>query len=283
MSTVFHESPPPWYESVKDLAPGAKRRLGDGHLASFNGKAYHRYDFREKTSEVYEPKLSLREKLAILAQQAVAVDTALQSNSPPGPRMRHPRDWPVAARAWLHRAGLNNDDIEHMGAYWNPELLRVVIPYRQLSGETTWVARSIQTAPGQSTAKGPKYLNPLGGRRGGGAFTGGVLGALAPLVLTEDLLSARRVAHDAGNDALAVMGTSLDRETIALIVRTYPGALLWLDGDYWGRQGARKIGLEFSRLDFPVERITTQDDPKLHNAAFIAATVAEASGRLSSG
>jgi len=183
----------------------------------------------------------------------------------------------------VHRAGLNNDDIERMGAYWNPELLRVVIPYQTLSREDTWVARSIQTAPGQSTAKGPKYLNPLGGRRGGGAFTGGVLGTLAPLVLTEDLLSARRIAYGAGNDALAVMGTSLDRETITQIVQAYPGAILWLDGDYWGRQGARKIGLEFSRLDFPVVKIVTEDDPKLHGDSFIALRVAAASGELQHG
>lgn len=259
MSTLFHETPPPWYESVKDLAPGAKRRLGDGYLASFNGKAYHRYDFREKTSEVYEPQRTLAEKLAIMSQMAVAVDTAVQEHLPPGPVMAHPRDWPSAARVWLHQAHLNNDDIAYLGAYWNPELQRVVIPYRTYSGELTWTARSV------GAGKPPKYLNPLGGKRSGGAFYGLATLGKPSLVLTEDMLSAYRVRGAANYSALAVMGTSLDRGSVTRITQEYGDVVLWLDGDEWGRKGARKIESEFSRLDFPVRRVTTPRDPKLYS------------------
>lgn len=262
--TVFHDTPPPWFESVKDLAPGAKRRLGDGMLASFNGKAYHRWDFREKTSEVYEPKLSLAEKLAILAQMAVAQDAALQSNDLPGPRMDHPADWPVDARVWLHKAGLDNTSILHMGAYWNPDMQRVVLPYSTFDGRHSWVARS--------TSKSPKYLNPLGGVRSGGAYYASPLAGRV-LVLTEDMLSAYRVFRAdtgaTGWNSLAVMGTSLDKHTVQALTKRYSSVTLWLDGDEWGKKGARKIESEFSRLDFPVRRITTPQDPKLYTDAEI--------------
>ena len=259
--TVFHDTPPPWFESVKDLAPGGKRRLGDGMLASFNGKAYHLWDFREKTSEVYEPRLSLAEKLAIMVQMAVAQDVALQSNDLPGPRMDHPADWPVDARVWLHKAGLDNIAIMHLGAYWNPDMQRVVLPYSTFDGRRSWVARS--------TTKAPKYLNPLGGVRNGGAYYGDPAGSRMAIVLTEDMLSAYRVHRAFGYDAMAVMGTSLDRATVTDIAARYNGVFLWLDGDEWGKRGARKIESEFSRLDFPVQRITTPRDPKLYTDAEI--------------
>lgn len=271
MSTVFHATPPPWYESVKDLAPGAKRRLGDGFLASFNGKAYHRYDFREKTSEVYEPQRTLAEKLAILAQQRVALDVAIQDHTLPEPAMEHPRDWPSAARVWLHKAHLNNDDIQELGAYWNPELLRVVIPYRTMTGEQTWTARNV----GFQDA-GPKYLNPIGGKRSGGALFEAARWPTRLLVLTEDILSAYRVMKDAETDALAVSGTSLDRSAVVEIVNRYHGAIVWLDGDEWGKKGGLKIRSEFSRLGFPVHRIKTTMDPKVYEGADLYKIVSDA-------
>lgn len=262
--TVFHTTPPPWFESVQDLRPGGKRRLGDGFLASFNGKAYHRYDFREKTSEVYEPQLTLAQKLAIRAELAAAQDAAIQSNVPPGPAMEHPQDWPAEARAWVHMAGLDNQDVGLINAYWNPDMRRVVVPYETYQGHSSWVARRI------ADAHGPKYLGPIGGARGGGALYSWDEGLRAKtLVVTEDILSAYRVYRDGAVDALAIMGTSLDRDVIVQITKDYRRVALWLDPDRWGRMGSGILRGAFEQLDFPVVRVDSERDPKNHAPDYV--------------
>jgi hypothetical protein len=40
--------------------------------------------------------------------------------------MWNPREWPLYARVWLYRAGLSNDDIRALGAYYVERLDRVV-------------------------------------------------------------------------------------------------------------------------------------------------------------
>lgn len=255
--TVFHTKAPPWFESVKDLKPGAKRRVGDGLLASFNGRAYHLFDFREKTSEVYEPQLTLAEKVALLKAQQAADDAATTSQEfPEG--MAHPRDWPVEARVWLHKAGMSNDDIvEELQAVWSPAMQRVVIPLHMIDGTTQWIARSIQ---GQ-----PKYLFPKGMRRGGGAFVRGWgLPAGRPLVVTEDILSAERVAKDTDLDAVSALGTSLDRDAVVKLAGEYSRVIMWLDPDYYGQLGARKIAKDFSALGVKVVNVQSLKDPKNH-------------------
>lgn len=264
--TVFHTKEPQWFESVKDLKPGGKRRIGDGLLASFNGRAYHLFDFREKTSEVYEPQLSLAEKVALLKAQQEADTAAITSTEfPEG--MTHPRDWPVEARVWLHKAGLNNDDISDpggLGAVWSPAMQRVVIPLYMVDGTEHWIARSIRGEP--------KYLFPKDMKRGGGAFVRGwglPTPHHHPLIVTEDILSAFRVARDADLDAVSALGTSLDRDAVVQLASEYSSVIMWLDPDYYGQLGARKIAKDFSSLGVKVVNVLSLRDPKNHEPSEI--------------
>lgn len=259
--TVFHREPPPWLSEVSDLRPGGKRRLSDGVLVSFNGKSYHHYDFRDRVSEVYEPELSLAERLALHKQGEAATAVALQDSAMPQV-MRHPRDWPVQARSWLHAAGLNNIDIDIMGAGWSAELQRVVIPVEQLDGSTHWIARRINGIPGF----GPKYLMPNNMRRSGGALIyrgpGEALERGRSLVLTEDYLSAYRVANDAVVPAMALLGTSLDRDTLVELADAGLHLILWLDPDEYGQRGERELAARLSAMDVPFLRPQVPFEPK---------------------
>lgn len=264
--TTFHSTPPPWFESVKDLAPGGKRRVGDGLLASFNGRAYMLYDFRDKEAEVYEPQMTLEQKLAVLKAEREAQASAITSNTPP-PGMRNPRDWPSEARVWLHKAGINNQDIQDMGAVYSPTMDRVVIPLHLLNGATTWIARKVH--PRDKTD--PKYLLPNEQPKG--------IGAIARLssptwaehvVLTEDYLSAWRVSRaDRRYVGIALLGTSLGRdsavELVSIVQRSGAQVHTWLDPDEYGQKGARRVAKDLRTLGIQVDNIVSGFDPKVYS------------------
>lgn len=264
--TIFHREPPPWFPQVQDLRPGGKRRINDGQLASFNGKAYHLYDFREKQSEVYEPTLTLAERLAVVAAQREAeLEATATAALPTQGAMFHTKDWPADARVWFYKAGINNDDIESMGAFWHPSMRRVVVPYRTLSHEDAWIARD----PFPVTGARPKYLFPAGVSRGGGAaFKGEEQPFPSGIVVVEDVLSAFRIAKDTDLLAVAAQGTSLDRHAITQIAANailgHVPVFTWLDPDLYGQVGARRIASSLGNMGVTVRNIESARDPKLH-------------------
>lgn len=266
-ATIFHSTEPPWFERVKALKPGGRVRLSDGQLVSYNGKGWHLYDFREKQSEVYEPELTMGEKLALaLASRTAEAEASASAELPTTGAMYHPKDWPLEARVWFYKAGINNDNIRDLGAFWSPAMRRLVLPYRTVSGEQAWIARDVTWKKG---SPGTKYLFPAGVKRGGGAvFRRDLSGPRAGYVITEDALSAYRAARDTDLSAIAAQGTSLDRDTVTLIAtlalkRSVP-VFVWLDPDYYGQRGAAKLRQQFGVLGIEVRNIVSERDPKLH-------------------
>lgn len=253
---VYHTTRPDWVDKVQDLKPGQHRRIADGRRASFNGKGYFLWDFREQTGEVWEPQLSLSEKLEAMAAVNAAGWEAASTTAQPEPRMYHLKDWPSEARIWLHQASLSNHDILNINAYWNSRIDRVVLPYTTLMGQSAWIARAV--LPGT----GPKYLFPRGISRGGGALVSGDP-PTKKVVITEDLLSAYRVSWATGMDAVAAQGTSLDRSAQAIIATQYREAFVWLDPDGPGIRGAKEISRSLGAFDIPVNRVNSERDPKL--------------------
>lgn len=248
---------------MSDLKPGQRRRISERELVSFNGTGWQLYNFGEKQAEVYAPEQTLAEKLEVIRLRRVADDEATATATLPMPAMYHTRDWPAPARTWLYSAGFNNDTIHaQLGAYWNPSMQRVILPYITAYGQPAWIARRIN---GGGTA-GPKYLFPRGVPRGGGA----VVHAEATIepsvaVITEDLLSATRVAHATGFLGVAAQGTSLDRDAVIRLAKRVDEVIVWLDPDVWGRRGALSIREQFANIGVPVRDIKSDSDPKFYS------------------
>lgn len=266
--TIFHRTPPPWLDRVQHLKPGGRVRLGDGQLVSFNGKGYHLWDFREKQSEVYEPELSLDQRIALVREQRSAETVAARSLALPlDGAMPHPKDWPLDARVWFYKAGINNDDIALLRAFWSPGMGRVVLPYRTVDGGKAWIARD----PAWTKSKpGPKYLFPEYARRGGGALFSNEYDVTYPsgYAITEDALSAYRISRDTELDAIAAQGTSLDRDAVVKIARAAVTSsipvFVWLDPDRYGQLGATKLMRDFGNLGVTVRKVVSARDPKNH-------------------
>lgn len=224
-----------------------------------------RYDFRDKEAEVYEPQLTLAEKLAIRHQLNEAQDAAIISTRPPPGGMKHPRDWPNEARVWMHRAGIDNDAIAKIGAYWHAKLQRVIVPMQLLDGRTTWIGRDVGLL---ADPKAPKYLLPQGMPKGVGARAPSPGSAFPKsYVLTEDYLSAWRVSQDVpGATGIALLGTSLGRDSLILllnlILREDARVMTWLDPDEWGQKGARRIRADLANVGIHAANIVSEVDPK---------------------
>lgn len=253
---LIHKTEPWWLDLVKDLTPGGKRRVADGQTVSFNGESYFLYDFREKDGELWKPELSPAEKLALIRARQEAQEAAAASCDLPVPQVLHPGDWPVAARVWLYKAHFNNDMIRELGIFWHPDMRRVVLPLNMLDGSKAWVARKTEVMDG------PKYLAPGGMYRGGGAV---VSVGSDTLVLTEDILSAWRVSGACKVDALAILGTTIGNQELAIIASSYKRCVIWTDPDAAGRDGRRKLYLRLGRFGTEVSLRITDRDPKLYS------------------
>lgn len=241
----FWSTPPPWLKHAEGMQPGQSRRVGDSTKLSYNGYSYHWFDFREKISEVYQPKLTLSERLALAQQKMEASRKAQDSNAVPDKCLLHPRDWPAEARIWFYDSNLNDEDLRRLGYCWAAEMQRVVLPFKRLADDKmTWVARDPWWNR-QSVM--PKYLRPHGD-----AGAGIVKGTGYATVLTEDLLSAQRITDVTGITAVPLMGTSLLRgDALALAKRDGP-LMLWLDPDKAGGQGQMAVRKILSSFDIPI-------------------------------
>lgn len=244
MST-FHKTPPYWFKHAEGMTPGQSRRIGDSTKLSFNGYAYHWYDFRDKISEVYQPQLTLSERLAMNQQKITATREAQESKSVPANCQYHPRDWPAEARIWFYESLLNDEDLRAKGYCWAPDLQRVVMPFLALDGHRrTWVARDPWWNR-QSVM--PKYLRPAGD---GGA--GLLIGSHPGIAVTEDLLSAERIRDVTGVSTVPLMGTSLLRSDALAIAQHKARVLLWLDPDKAGGQGQMAVRKQLGSFDLDI-------------------------------
>lgn len=245
MSTKHWTKEPPWFEHAKDLKPGGSVRVGDSFKISFNGFAYHLYDFRDKISERYQPTLSLAEKLELAKAKREAESAALQSVDPPKDCQYHPRDWPAQARIWFYSSGLNDDDLLRLGYCWAPTMQRVVMPFKTLAGHRSYVARDPWWT---RKSGGPKYLRPPASP--GAGLVGGF--SMTHAVLTEDLVSAVRISAVTGVDTVPLMGTSLSRMDSVRLVKRYKHLLLWLDPDGAGGMGQMAVRKVLGSFDIGI-------------------------------
>lgn len=169
------------------------------------------------------------------------------------------------AREWLAKAGLPSSVITEREFKWSENEQGLYIPvHKELSAFGPRLAGYIKRS------FSPKDYRTLridaGGlwglyRQGGATPVQGVVPD-GPLVLTEDVLSALRVAKYA--DAMALCGTELHPEAASLILTEgWKRAIVFLDGDNpTVKMKARKIA---SRLSWLVsEVVETGKDPKNH-------------------
>lgn len=139
--------------------------------------------------------------------------------------------WPLPATAWLGQLGFGRYEREQFfGCYWSARFERIVFPLHN----GFWTARSLVDKP--------KWLSSLVGRSGCvqeyvTPRLAGASGTL-PVVLTEDILSAAKIAlADVPFVAIPCLGT-LPSAAVLARAATAPRVVWWLDPDKYGQMHA---------------------------------------------
>lgn len=242
---------------LANLKPGGRLRVphdcGPGRtlLISHVDDGVMAHCFRCNDSAFIKDERSLAERIAALAK-ARAADVEVIRPELPEPRERDVQQWPKAARVWLYKAGLSNDAIERLGFYWHPVTQRVVMPVFEEGELVYWQARSLNPNV-------PKYINSPTGRSLVMPKYG--VKTAAPLVLTEDILSAVKVGMV--TEAWSIMGTSIPDAALVKLVEAGRPVILMLDPDDAGKAGNRKAKNKLGLLGVNTTIVVPPKDPKL--------------------
>lgn len=223
-------------------------------LVSNNPEGYGAWCFRcNDGGFIPHPTPSLSERLALAERTRNAEVRASSSVALPDPQLRDPQAWPLHAKVWLYKAGLSNDDIETIGAYYHPPTGRVILPVMRNGECIYWQGRDTQWS---RTSGRIKYINPpvdkthLCAKYGSGPV----------IVLTEDMLSAYRVARV--TEAWSVMGTALASGVLADLVAQAKPVVLMMDPDAGGQKATTHIYRTLRALGVPAFIAAPVRDPK---------------------
>lgn len=166
-------------------------------------------------------------------------------------------EWPEQSRLWLVKSGLTSGDLPRLGAYYHPPSERVVLPVLGPSGHTVfWQARA-------TDKRLPKYLAPPIDK----AHTVPMYGSASEVTLTEDILSAYKVGLV--GEGWSMMGTSLSKPSLSLLIARQCKVNVWLDPDAAGNKGATKTLAMLRASGVVARKIISRADPKLLSRAEI--------------
>lgn len=171
----------------------------------------------------------------------------------PDPRQPDPQQWPLHARVWLYKAGLSNDDIERIGAYYHTPTQRVILPVMRNGECIYWQGRDPQWKRGSGRIK---YLNPAVDK----THLCAKYGSGPVIVLTEDILSAYRAARV--TEAWALMGTALAPGVLADLVKQNKPVVVMTDPDAGGQKAAVEIIRTLGALGLQSFVAAAPRDPK---------------------
>jgi len=160
---------------------------------------------------------------------------------------------------WLAQYGLGAGEAFRAGFKWSPYWQHLLMPFYDGDGNLCCIQAKNFDAKRASKAKyynvGEKaqsrtiYVSLCAQERSG---------VHRRLVLTEDAVSALVVSQV--SDAKPLLGTSIPREQIAEIAKSYDELIVWLDDDKW-REG-RSIADCAKLLGMKTKTLLTDRDPK---------------------
>lgn len=259
-----------WYPQASGLSVGQRTR-GDHDcgqpgsiLITRQPDEYTAYCFRCGATGSKREQESPEKRIARLAAEKQADDSARATIELPEPRVYTLRDWPRDAAIWFYKMGLSPSKIKELGLYWCPSMGRVVLPIFEDDHVILWTARS--------HSRSPKWIGPRLPKQGLAARYG--IGKGDTIVLCEDPLSAYMVSRV--SEAWSLLGTKLHARHTSALATSGKRIAVWLDDDL-GRRGGKNPGQKAAReiiaalraLGLDVRNIKSPRDPKYYPREYI--------------
>ena len=224
---------------------------------SNDAEGYRAWCFRcSEAGFIEHPAPSLSERLARLEAQRNAearVSSSVELPAPAACDFTQAGGVPLAARVWLYKAGLSNDDIIRLGAYWHEPTGRVILPVYRNGVAVYWQGRDPTWKRG---SRSTKYINPPVDK----SHLCAKYGAGPVIVLTEDILSAFRTSR--ATEAWSLMGTALAPGVLADLIRDGRPVVVMLDPDSGGQKATDKIMRKLQAIGVAVYAAYPHRDPK---------------------
>ncbi len=250
-----------WAELAKSLPVSHSMRVnclscGGKNTCSITNKGnrYVSLCFRcKETESARAPAMTPQER-----RELIRAAQAFEATEPTLPQDFTP-NITVPGLLWLSKAGLNYHDIREHKIGWSPELRRVVLPvYNRRNILAAVQARSVEPFVK------PKYLNQIwSGPRPIFRTDLQRRGDNGTVVLTEDIMSACRIAKT-GTTAFSLLGTNLMDAPIAEIAESpYDDVVVWMDSDAAGKDARRKMLRQLSAVGINARSVYSELDPKL--------------------
>lgn len=259
-----HIDPASWVPTLPSIPIGSKRRLahdcGEGKpLVVFRGELESSaYCHRCNEVAYHRENLSIADRLRLQEKSRAAENAARASLELPEAHERDPGGWPANLRQWFYKLGLGPAHIAALGAYYNNEMGRVVLPILDENRQVVyWTARH--------ATRSPKWLGPDAPKAGLVAKYG--VGRGGVIILTEDPLSAYKVSLEA--EAWCLFGTKLHDAVLLALLKDPRPVALWLDNDQGrsngknpGQDAAAKIRARLRAMGKTVFNVVSDADPK---------------------
>lgn len=247
-----------WLALAKTLPLGGQARTacyeGCGadasQIVSHNDRGYSRYCFRCKEN-AFEAH-GLRSISLLDHARMSRIITDMHDLKLPDD---FTHDVPTKAALWYYRFGISAEVARSYGIGYTPGLHRVVIPVYEDGALVTMQMRAVDKFTQ------PKYLNPSGKHMQRCLFESGVSNGVT--VITEDILSAIKVGRV--HHATSILGTNMSDVRALKIAQKNHVALIWLDGDKAGIEGAIHARNQLLMQNVEVHMIRTPKDPKTYS------------------
>lgn len=204
--------------------------------------------------------------LAEVEEEVVSTAPTVDQDIPPDTTF----DWnefSVDARIWLLNTHLVKSTAYLRKIGYSPSWDRLILPVVNNGNIVLWQGRKLSGA-------GPKYVTH-GDKSVVAIYQSQNFRAASTVVLTEDIVSAMRVAQDTGCDAIALLGTSLsDRVLSYLQYANYKRVLVWMDNDVPGQEAKHLIRNRLEPVLAAVVDSYSLPEPKLQAPSQLAEILA---------
>lgn len=158
---------------------------------------------------------------------------------------------PKKARDYLNNYSLTEQDITNNTLLWSEHWQRLIFPYFNDTGLLAWQGRYLgdeNKAKWFSQGKLHEFIHVVGNQHS------------RICVLTEDVISAIKVAHNTKVCACPIFGSHISMQRLLQLKRLYDKIIIWLDDDM--KLKVVKFAQQAQSIGLPVATVFTSQDPK---------------------